>query len=142
MTTLVLADVESGHLNDVTAKTLSAAKALGEPVHVLVAGQNVRPAAEAASKFTGVEKVLIAEAPVLEHGLAEPLAALIIGLAANYSAILSASTSTAKNVMPRIAALLDVMQISEITKVISPDTFERPIYAGNAIQTLQSHDVK
>jgi electron transfer flavoprotein alpha subunit len=99
-------------------------------------------AARAAASLAGIEKVLVADDPVYAHQLAEPLAALLVRLAGNYSAILAAATSTGKNVMPRVAALLDVMQISEIIKVAAPDTFERPIYAGNAIETVQSTDAK
>ena len=99
-------------------------------------------AARAAASLDGIEKVLVADDPVYAHQLAEPLAALLVRLAGNYSAILAAATSTGKNVMPRVAALLDVMQISEIIKVAAPDTFERPIYAGNAIETVQSTDAK
>lgn len=142
MTTLLLADHSNAKLADVTAKALTAAKALGAPVHVLVAGQNCGAAAAEAAKLDGVEKVLVADAAPYAHHMAEPLAALIQSIAGSYSAIVGASTSTAKNVLPRVAALLDVMQISDITKVVSPDTFERPIYAGNAIQTVQSKDPK
>jgi len=142
MTTLLLADVSKGQLGDATPKALTAARALGAPVHILVAGDNVEGAAKAAASLEGVEKVLVASAPSYAHGLAEPLAALLVSLAGNYSALVASATSTAKNVMPRVAALLDVMQISEIIKVVSPDTFERPIYAGNAIQTVQSTDAK
>ncbi len=142
MSVLVLADLQAGKLNEATAKTLTAARALGEPVHILVAGQNIGAATAAAAKLEGVEKVLAADDSIYAHQLAEPLAALILALASDYSAILSASTSTAKNAMPRVAALLDVMQISEIVKVVAPDMFERPIYAGNAIQTVQSSDAK
>lgn len=140
MTTLLLADVVKGQLGDATAKALTAAIQLGEPVHVLVAGKDCSAAAEAVSKFDGVEKVLHAEAGIYEHQLAEPMAALLVKLAGSYSAIVSSATTAAKNIMPRAAALLDVMQISEIIKVVSADTFERPIYAGNAIQTVQSSD--
>ena len=140
MATLLLAEVHNGSLNDATAKALTAAKALGSPVHVLVAGEGVDAAAAAAAKLDGVEKVLVADAPQLAHQLAEPTAALIADLAKSYGAVVAASTSTGKNVLPRVAALLDVMQISDIIKVVAPDTFERPIYAGNAIQTVQSSD--
>ncbi|MDB5570789.1 MAG: electron transfer flavoprotein subunit beta [Hyphomicrobiales bacterium] len=140
MTTLVLADVDHGKLNDATLKTLTAAKALGAPIHVLVAGESVQGAAAAAARLEGVDKVLLADSATYAHHLAEPMAALIVGLAPSYDAVFGSATSTAKNVMPRVAALLDVMQISEITRVVSPDTFERPIYAGNAIQTVQSGD--
>ena len=142
MTTLLFADINRGRLIEATAKALTAARLLGEPVHILVAGRDVREAAEAAARLEGVEKVLVADSALYEHRLAEPLADLIVSLAPNYSAIVASATSDAKNVMPRAAALLDVMQISEITKVLAPDTFERPIYAGNAVQTVQSIDSK
>ena len=142
MTTLLLADHDNQTIKDSTAKALTAARALGAPVHILVAGTNCKAAAEAAAKLEGVEKVLVADAPAYQHALAEPLAALLHTLGGHYSAIVSAATSTGKNVMPRVAALFDVMQISDIIKVVTPDTFERPIYAGNAIQTVQSADPK
>ena len=142
MTTLLLADLANGKLGEATAKALTAARALGGPVHILVAGTQASEAAQSAAMLEGVEKVLLADAEVFAHGLAEPLAALMVKLAGPYEAIVAAATTTGKNVMPRVAALLDVMQISEITKVISPDVFERPIYAGNAIQTVQSTDPK
>jgi electron transfer flavoprotein alpha subunit len=140
MTTLLLAEIQNGAFGDVTAKALTAARALGAPVHILVAGQNLAEAAQTAASFEGVEKVLVADDAALAHGLAEPLAALLVTLAPGYGAIVAASTALAKNALPRTAALLDVMQISDIIKVVSPDTFERPIYAGNAIQTVQSND--
>ena len=140
MTTLVLADVAKGKLGDAVAKVVSAALQLGAPVHVLAAGPDARAAAEEAAKLEGVAKVLIAEDGLYAHQLAEPTAALLVALSTDYGAILSSATPAAKNIMPRVAALLDVMQISEITKVVSADTFERPIYAGNAIQTVQSGD--
>ncbi|WP_158807158.1 electron transfer flavoprotein subunit alpha/FixB family protein [Beijerinckia sp. L45] len=140
MTTLLLAEVQDGALVDVTAKALTAAKALGAPVHILVPGQNIGEAAKTAAAFDGVEKVLVADDAALAHGLAEPLAALLVTMAPHYGAIVAGSTASAKNVLPRVAALLDVMQISDIIKVVSSDTFERPIYAGNAIQTVQSAD--
>ena len=142
MTSLVLAEVHGAALNEATAKAVAAASALGAPVHVLVAGEGIGAAAEAAAKLAGVEKVLAADNALYGHQLAEPLAALIVSLAGPYDAILAPSTTSAKNVMPRVAALLDVMQISDISKVVSADTFERPIYAGNAIQTVQSKDAK
>jgi electron transfer flavoprotein alpha subunit len=142
MATLLLAEVAGGKLNDATARALTAALELGQPVDVLVAGANVGGAAEAAAKLQGVAKVLVADDPRYEHGLAEPLAALIVHLAAAYDAIVAPSTASAKNVAPRAAALMDVMQISDITKVLGPKTFERPIYAGNAIQTVESTDPK
>jgi electron transfer flavoprotein alpha subunit len=141
MTTLLLAEVHNGHLNDATAKALTAASALGAPVHILVAGAGDE-AAQAAAKLSGVAKVLTVSNDALVHGVAESLAALIVSLAPAYDAILAPATSTGKNVLPRVAALLDVAQISEISKVVSPDTFERPIYAGNAIQTVQATDAK
>src|SRR3954466_15953863 len=142
MTTLLIAEHDNAHLKDATHKALSAAKALGAPVHVLVAGSNARAAAEAAAKLEGVEKVLLADAAPYEHQLAEPTAALSEQLAGPYLAGVAPAPSKGKNVMPRLAALLDVMQVSDITKVVAPDTFERPIYAGNAIQTVQATDAK
>ena len=140
MTTLLLAEHDNKVLKDATNKALTAAKALGQPVHVLVAGKGARPVAEAAAKLDGVAKVLLADGDGYEHMLAEPVAALVHSLAGAYDAIVAPATTSGKNVMPRVAALLDVMQISEIVKVISPDTFERPIYAGNAVQTVRSND--
>ena len=142
MAVLLLAEVSNGALNEATAKALTAAKGLNEPIHVLVAGDGLEAAAQAAASLDGTAKVLLADDPVYAHHLAEPLAALVVELAGDYSAVLAAATSTGKNVMPRVAALLDVMQISEIIKVKAPDIFERPIYAGNAIQTVQSTDSK
>ena len=142
MPTLLLAEHDNKVLKDSTNKALTAAKALGQPVHVLVAGKDCKGAADAAAKLDGVKKVLVADAAPYEHQLAEPLAALIVSLAGNYDAIVAPATTTGKNVMPRVAALLDVMQISDVTKIVSPDTFERPIYAGNAIQTVKSSDAK
>jgi electron transfer flavoprotein alpha subunit len=140
MTTLLLAEHDNTSLKDATHKALTAATALGGDVHVLVAGKDCRPAADAAARLAGVAKVLVADAASYEHMLAEPVAALIVALAPNYAALVAPATTTGKNVMPRVAALLDVMQVSEITKVVAPDTFERPIYAGNAIQTVKSKD--
>src|SRR4051794_6511509 len=142
MTTLLLAEHDNKSLKDATNKALTAAKQMGGDVHVLVAGSGAKSVGDAAAKLDGVAKVLLADAPAYEHALAEPLAALIVSLAGNYDAIVAPATTTAKNVMPRVAALLDVMQISDITKVVAPDTFERPIYAGNAIQTVKSKDAK
>ncbi|MBP2150551.1 electron transfer flavoprotein subunit alpha/FixB family protein [Xanthobacter flavus] len=142
MAVLLIAEHDNSALNGVTAKALTAAAALGAPVHVLVAGQNAKGVAEAAAKLSGVEKVLLADDALYAHRLAEPLAALLVSLAPGYDAIVGPSTASAKNVLPRVAALLDVMQVSDITKVVSPDTFERPIYAGNAIQTVKSNDAK
>lgn len=140
MTTLLLAELSGNALSPATAKTLSAAKDLGGDVHILVVGSDVGSAAETAAKLAGVSKVLVADAPQLAKGLAEEVAALILSIAKNYSAIVAGATAYGKNILPRVAAKLDVMQISDITKVVSPDTFERPIYAGNAIQTVQSSD--
>lgn len=144
MTTLLIAEHEHEVLKDSTNKALTAASQLAGDVHVLVAGggQGTKAAAEAAAKLAGVAKVLVAEGEPYAHDLAEPLAALIVSLAPSYDAIVAPATSRFKNVMPRVAALLDVMQVSEITKVIAPDTYERPIYAGNAIQTVKSKDAK
>ena len=144
MTTLLIAEHDHETLKDSTNKALTAASQLGGDVHVLVAGggQGTKAAAEAAAKLAGVSKVLVAEGPAYEHDLAEPLAALIVALAPNYDAFVAPATSRFKNVMPRVAALLDVMQVSEIIKVVAPDTYERPIYAGNAIQTVKSKDAK
>ena len=142
MTTLLIAEHDNATVKDATAKALTAAKALGGDVHVLVAGENCRAAADAAAKLDGVAKVLIADAAPYAHQLAEPLAALVVSLAGSYDAIVAPATTTGKNFMPRVAALLDVMQVSDIIKVVAPDTFERPIYAGNAIQTVKSADKK
>jgi electron transfer flavoprotein alpha subunit len=142
MTTLLIAEHDNASLKDATHKALTAARALGAPVHVLVAGANCWPAAEAAAALEGVEKVLLADAPAYDHLLAEPAAALIASLAGPYDALVAPSTTAGRNVMPRVAALLDVMQVSDIIKVVAPDTFERPIYAGNAIQTVQATDAK
>ncbi len=142
MTTLLIADHDNTALKDGTAKALTAARELGQPVHVLVAGHNARAAADAAAALEGVEKVLLADDAIYAHGLAEPLAALVAGLADGYKALVAPSSSNGKNVLPRISALLDVAQVSDVTKVISPDTFEHPIYAGNAIETVQTTDAK
>jgi electron transfer flavoprotein alpha subunit len=140
MAILLLAEHDNKSLKDATAKALTAAKALGGDVHVLVAGKDARGVADAAAKLDGVGKVLLADGGSYEHMLAEPLAALIVALAPGYDAIVAAATTTGKNVLPRVAALLDVMQISDIVKVIAPDTFERLIYAGNAVQQVRSKD--
>jgi len=140
MTTLLLAEHDNKTLKDATSKALTAAKALGSDVHVLVAGKGCRPVAEAAAKLDGVKKVLLADGADYEHMLAEPVAALIHSLAPGYDAIVAPATTSGKNVMPRVAALIDVMQVSEIVKVIAPDTFERLIYAGNAVQAVRSKD--
>jgi electron transfer flavoprotein alpha subunit len=140
MPTLLVAEHDNKSLKDATNKALTAAKGLGQPVHVLVAGKGCRAVAEAAAKLDGVAKVLVADGEQYEHMLAEPMAALIVVLAASHEAIVAPATTTGKNFMPRAAALLDVMQISDITKVVAPDTFERLIYAGNAVQTVRSKD--
>ena len=142
MPTLLLAEHDNAILKDATNKALTAAKQVGSEVHILVAGQNCRPVAEAAAKLDGVGKVLLADAPAYQHMLAEPTAALIVALAGPYDTLMAAATTTGKNIMPRVAALLDVMQISDVTKVVAPDTFERPIYAGNAVQTVRSGEQK
>ena len=142
MTTLLIAEHDNASLKEATAKALTAAKELGAPVHVLVAGEGAKAAADAAAKLEGVEKVLLAEGASYAHALAEPLAALVAKLAEGYDAVVAPSTTTGKNVLPRVAALLDVMQVSDVSKIVSADTFERPVYAGNAIQTVQSVDTK
>ena len=140
MTALVLAEHDNASLKEATSKTVTAAAALGGPVHVLICGEGAQAAADAAAKLAGVEKVLVAEGPLYAHQLAEPVAALIVKLAPAYAAVLAPATANGKNTLPRVAALLDVAQISEILSVESPDTFTRPIYAGNAIQTVTSAD--
>jgi electron transfer flavoprotein alpha subunit len=140
MTTLLVAEHADGVLKDATHKALTAAKAMGADVHVLVAGRSVGPVATAAAELDGVTKVLLADHGSYEHMLPEPVAALIVSLASGHNSIVAPSTTTGKNLLPRVAALLDVMQISDITRVISPDTFERLIYAGNAVQTVRSKD--
>jgi electron transfer flavoprotein alpha subunit len=142
MPTLLLAEHDNSALKDATNKALTAAKQLGGEVHILVAGQNCKAVAETAAKLDGVSKVLLADAPAYAHMLAEPIAALIVALAAPYDTLMAPATTTGKNIMPRVAALLDVMQISDVTKVVAPDTFERPIYAGNAVQTVRSAEKK
>ena len=140
MAVLLLGEVTDGHLSvDATAKALTAAKAMG-PVTVLCAGAHAAAAAAEAAKLDGVTKVLCAEDPALGHRLAESTAALIVSLADGYSHIVAPATTDAKNVLPRVAALLDVMVISDVSGVVDADTFERPIYAGNAIQTVKSTD--
>lgn len=142
MAVLLVADHNNSALGSANAKAMSAAKALGGDVHVLIAGSNCGGAAEAAAKLDGVAKVLLADAPQFANQLAEEMTALIVPLMANYDAVLAPATASGKNVLPRVAAMLDVMQLSDVTKVISADTFERPIYAGNAIQTVQSGEAK
>ena len=142
MAILLIAEHDNATLSDQTAKALTAAAKIGGDVDVLVAGKGAKAAADAAAKLSGVRKVLLAESDALENRLAEPVAALIVELAGQYDTIIAPATTSAKNVLPRVAALLDVMQLSEIMEVVSADTFKRPIYAGNAIQTVQSTDAK
>ncbi|MFI4987306.1 MAG: electron transfer flavoprotein subunit alpha/FixB family protein [Alphaproteobacteria bacterium] len=139
MSVLVVASHDNAAIKPATLHAVAAAKSLGDVV-VLVAGSGCKAAAEAAAKIAGVTKVLLADAPHLDHGLAENLAPLIAKLAASYSHVVAAADTSAKNVMPRAAALIDSQQISEITAVVAPDTFVRPIYAGNALATVQSKD--
>lgn len=141
MTILVIAEHSNDAVKPALFNTITAAQAIGDDVHVLVAGSQCAAAAEAASKISGVAKVLIADAAHYAHPVAENLAALIVPLAGQYSHLLAPATSFGKNLMPRVAALLDVAQISEIVSVDSPDTFVRPIYAGNALATVQSADL-
>ncbi len=142
MSALVLLDHENGQIKQPARSALAAASKLGGDVHVLVAGHDIGAAAEAAAKLPGVAKVLKADAEAFAHELAEPLAALLVALAPGYDHLLSASTATGKNVMPRVAAFLDVQPISDIAEVIDADTFVRPIYAGNAMATVKSSDTK
>jgi electron transfer flavoprotein alpha subunit len=142
MAVLLLAETHGNELaTDATAKALTAARQLGD-VTVLVAGEGCGAAAEAAAKLEGVTKVLCADDPAYAHGLAEPLAELIVSLAGDYEHIVAPATASAKNVMPRVAALLDVMVISDVSGIVDADTFERPVYAGNAVQTVRSRDPK
>ena len=140
MSVLVIAEHDNASIKGATLNTVTAAAACGGDVHVLVAGHNAGAAAQAAAQITGVAKVIHADAAGLEHGLAENVAAQVLAIASNYSHILFPATASGKNVAPRVAAKLDVAQISDITKVVSADTFERPIYAGNAMATVQSTD--
>ena len=142
MTCLVLADHDNANIKPATLSAVTAAQQMGGDIHVLVAGQGCAGAAQAAAKIAGVSKVLVADAAQYANALAEPLAALIVSLAAPYSHLVAPATSSGKNVMPRVAALLDVAQISDISAVVSADTFIRPIYAGNALATVQSKDAK
>ncbi|NTJ43618.1 electron transfer flavoprotein subunit alpha/FixB family protein [Agrobacterium larrymoorei] len=142
MAILLLAEHDNATLSDQTAKTLTAASQIGGDVTVLVAGSGAKAAADEAAKLSGVSKVLLADDASYANQLAEPLAALLVSLAASHDVIIAPATASAKNVLPRVAALLDVAQVSEITEVVSADTFKRPIYAGNAIQTVQATDAK
>ena len=138
MTALVIAEHDNKALNDATAKTVTAALAIGAPVHVLVAGENCAAVAEAAAKIAGVEKVLLADNPLYARMLAETMETLILSITDKYDAILAPATTSGKNYLPRVAAKLDVPQVSEIIAVVAPDTFERSIYAGNAVETVQA----
>ncbi|MFN3868420.1 MAG: electron transfer flavoprotein subunit alpha/FixB family protein [Hyphomicrobiaceae bacterium] len=142
MTVLILAEHDNAKLNAATAKALTAAKAIGGDIHVLVAGSGCSGVAEAASKLGGVAKVLLADAPHLANALAEEVEGVLLALMPSYDVLIAPATASGKNVLPRVAAKLDVMQVSDITAVKSPDTFERPIYAGNAVQTVRSRDAK
>ncbi|MEO5796551.1 MAG: electron transfer flavoprotein subunit alpha/FixB family protein, partial [Rhodoferax sp.] len=140
MSVLIIAEHDNTSVKGATLNTVTAALACGGDVHVLIAGSNAAAAAAAAAQITGVAKVLHADAPGFAHGLAENVTAQVLALAAGYSHIVFPATASGKNIAPRVAAKLDVGQISDVTKVISADTFERPIYAGNAIATVQSLD--
>ena len=140
MAILVIAEHDHVSLKPATLNAVTAAVALGGDIHVLVAGSNARGAADAAAAISGVAKVLLADAPHYEHPLAEAVAPLVVTLAPGYSHILATATSAAKNLLPRVAALLDVAQVSDISGIVSADTFVRPIYAGNALATVQSSD--
>ncbi|WP_417767945.1 electron transfer flavoprotein subunit alpha/FixB family protein [Stappia sp.] len=142
MTILLVAEHSNDAINDATHKAMTAAVAMGGDVHVLVAGQGCRAAAEQAAKISGAAKVLLAEGEGLAQQLAEPMADLVLSLADSYDAIVAPATANGKNILPRVAALLDVMQLSDVTAVIDGSTFERPIYAGNAMQTVKSNDAK
>jgi electron transfer flavoprotein alpha subunit len=142
MAILVLAEHDNASLKESTRHAVAAAEKLGGEIHLLVAGKDCKAAADAAARVKGVAKVLHADGPGLEHALAESLAALVTTLAANYEVLMAPATTFGKNVMPRVAALLDVMQISDVIAVEGKDTFKRPIYAGNAIQTVRSADPK
>jgi electron transfer flavoprotein alpha subunit len=143
MAVLLIAEVNGAALGaDATAKALTAARAMGAPVHVLVAGEGVGGAAQAAAALAGADKVLVADAAAYGHGLAEPVADLVVSLAAGYEHVVAAATAAGKNVAPRIAALLDVMVLTDVAQVVSADTFVRPIYAGNAFQTVTTSDAK
>ena len=138
MAALVIAEHDNAAVKGATLNTVTAALACGGEVHVLIAGHNAAGAAQAAAQVAGVAKVLHADAPAFEHGLAEAVAAQVVALASGYSHLVFPATAAGKNVAPRVAALLDVAQVSDVTKVHSADTFERPIYAGNAIATTTS----
>ncbi len=140
MSALVIAEHDNKSIKGATLNTVTAAAACGGDVHVLVAGHGAAAAAQAAAQIAGVTKVLHADAPAFEHGLAEPMAAQVVALAGDYSHLVFPATASGKNIAPRVAALLDMGQVSDVTKVLAADTFERPIYAGNAIATVQTAD--
>jgi electron transfer flavoprotein alpha subunit len=142
VTTLLIAEHDNKALKETTARALTAALELGGAVHVLVAGKDCASAAAEAAQLAGVAKVLHAESDALGHQLSEATAALVVALAPGYEALVAPATANGKTLMPRVAALLDTMQISEITRVVAPDTFERPIYAGNAIETVKTSDAR
>jgi electron transfer flavoprotein alpha subunit len=142
MSILILAEHDNAALNPATAKAVTAAKVIGGDIHVLVAGSGAQAVADQAAKLDGVAKVLLADAPHLANALAEEVSALLVDLMADYDVLMAPATASGKNILPRVAALLDVMQISDITALKSADTFERPIYAGNAIQTVKSGEAK
>ncbi|EIM74327.1 electron transfer flavoprotein subunit alpha [Nitratireductor aquibiodomus RA22] len=142
MAILLVAEHDNETLSDQTAKALAAASQIGSDVDVLVAGKGAKAAADAAAKLAGVRKVLVAESDALAERLAEPLADLVVSLADGYDTFVAPATTTGKNVMPRVAALLDVMQVSDVIEVVDAKTFKRPIYAGNAIQTVEATDAK
>ena len=142
MTNLVIADHDNASLRPATLSAVTAAQQIGGEIHILIAGENCAGAAAEAAKIAGVTKVRVADGASYAHALAEPMAALIVGIAGEYTHVLAAATSVGKNVLPRGAALLDVAQISDISAVVSADTFVRPIYAGNALATVQSKDAK
>ncbi|MCP4386412.1 MAG: electron transfer flavoprotein subunit alpha/FixB family protein [Hyphomicrobiales bacterium] len=142
MTTLLIAEHDQGGLKEATARTLTAATAIGSDVVVLIAGDGCGAAAEAAAKLSGVSRVLQVDNPALAHQLPEPMADLVLSLAGSYDALVAPATTFGKNLMPRVAALLDVAQVSDVTAVVDPNTFERPIYAGNAIETVRCDEPK
>ena len=140
MNILLLADHDGQTLSDATARAVSAARDMGGAIHVLVAGENVGGIARMAASVSGVDRVLVADSPVLAHMLAEPVAELLVGLSTEYAAVVAPATSIGKDILPRVAARRDVMQVSDVIRVMAADTFERPIYAGNAIETVRSTD--
>ena len=142
MAVLLVAEHDNAELKDATPKAVTAAAQIGGDIHVLVAGHNCQAVADAAAKLDGVAKVLLVDDAQFERPLAENMAGLVVPLMANYDTLVAAATTNGKDFMPRIAALLDVAQVSDITAVVAPDTFERPIYAGNAIETVQSTDAR